>query len=78
MLVETGALDFINIIKGHIDTEEGESLVLPSMGIPAAPYLEFAGAIKREFELPVFHAARINEVATARHALRENLLDMVG
>jgi len=28
--------------------------------------------------LPVFHAARINEVATARHALRENLLDMVG
>jgi len=78
MLVSTGGLDFINIIKGHIDTEEGESLVLPSMGIPAAPYLEFAGAIKREFDLPVFHATRINEVATARHALRENLLDMVG
>ena len=78
MLVETGALDFINIIKGHIDTEEGESLVLPSMGIPAAPYLEFAGAIKREFDLPVFHATRINEVASARYALRENLLDMVG
>ena len=78
MLVETGALDFINIIKGHIDTEEGESLVLPSMGIPAAPYLEFAGAIKREFNLPVFHATRINEVASARYALRENLLDMVG
>ena len=78
MLVETGALDFINIIKGHIDTEEGESLVLPSMGIPASPYLEFAGAIKREFDLPVFHATRINEVASARYALRENLLDMVG
>ena len=78
MLVETGALDFINIIKGHIDTEEGESLVLPSMGIPAAPYLEFAGAIKREFDLPVFHATRINEVASARYALRENLLDLVG
>ena len=78
MLVETGALDFINIIKGHIDTEEGESLVLPSMGIPAAPYLEFAGAIKREFNLPVFHATRINEVASARYALRENLLDLVG
>jgi len=78
MLVETGALDFINIIKGHIDTEEGESLVLPSMGIPASPYLEFAGAIKREFDLPVFHATRINEVASARYALRENLLDLVG
>ena len=78
MLVNTGALDFINIIKGHIDTEEGEALVLPSMGLPASPYLEFAGAIKHEFNLPVFHATRINEVAGARYALRENMLDMVG
>ena len=78
MLVSTGGLDFINVIQGHIDTQEGLSHIIPNMGTPAAPQLEFAGAIKREFELPVFHAARINEVATARHALRENLLDMVG
>ena len=78
MLVKTRGLDFINVIQGHIDTQEGLSHIIPNMGTPAGPQLEFAGAIKREFELPVFHAARINEVATARHALRENLLDMVG
>ena len=78
MLVNTGALDFINVIKGHVDTQEGLSHIIPNMGTVEAPQLEFTGAIKREFDLPVFHAARINEVATARHALRENLLDMVG
>ena len=78
MLVKTGGLDFINVIQGHIDTQEGLSHIIPNMGTPAGPQLEFAGTVKREFELPVFHAARINEVATARHALRENLLDMVG
>ena len=78
MLVNTGALDFINVIKGHVDTQEGLSHIIPNMGTVAAPQLEFTGAIKREFDLPVFHAARINEVATDRHALRENLLDMVG
>ena len=78
ILVKTGGLDFINVIQGHVDTQEGLSHIIPNMGTPAGPQLEFAGAVKREFELPVFHAARINEVATARHALRENLLDMVG
>ena len=78
MLVKTRGLDFINVIQGHIDTQEGLSHIIPNMGTPAGPQLEFAGTVKREFELPVFHAARINEVATARHALRENLLDMVG
>ena len=28
-------------------------------------------------KLPVFHAARISDIATARHAIREGLLDMV-
>ena len=78
ILVKTGGLDFINVIQGHVDTQEGLSHIIPNMGTPSGPQLEFAGAVKREFELPVFHAARINEVATARHALRENLLDMVG
>ena len=78
ILVKTGGLDFINVIQGHVDTQEGLSHIIPNMGTPAGPQLEFAGAVKREFELPVFHAARINEVATARHALREDLLDMVG
>ena len=47
------------------------------MGVPQAPHLSFAGEIKRHFNLPVMHAARINDVATARYAVKEELLDLV-
>ena len=52
--------------------------VIPPMGTPVAPHLEFAGEIKRAVAVPVMHASRINDVATARHAIRDGLLDLVG
>ena len=56
----------------------GSSRVIPPMGTPVAPHLEFAGEIKRAVGVPVMHASRINDVATARHAIRDGLLDLVG
>ena len=78
ILVDTGMIDFISVIRGHVDSNAGMSNVIPNMGTPQAPYLEFSGAVKRHFDLPVMHAARINDVATARYAVREGLLDLVG
>lgn len=78
IIAASGRVDFINVIKGHIDTSEGLSHVIPGMGTPVAPSLELAGQVRRETKLPVFHACRINDIATARHAIREGLLDMVG
>ncbi len=46
--------------------------------MPNAPHLDFAGMIRKEVGLPTFHAAKIPDVATARHAIAEGLLDMVG
>jgi len=77
-LVADGRIDFINVIKGRIDTDEGLSHVIPGMGTPAAPHLALAGRVKGELGIPVLHAARINEVATARHALAEGFVDLVG
>ncbi|MBF0277419.1 MAG: NADH:flavin oxidoreductase [SAR324 cluster bacterium] len=77
-LVATGMLDFVNIIKGIIPSDEALSHVIPSMGTPSAPHLKLAAAIKEKVDLPIFHAARINDVATARHAIKEGLIDMVG
>ena len=37
-LVATGMLDFVNVIRGHIDTDEGLAHVIPGMGTPAAPH----------------------------------------
>ncbi len=51
---------------------------MPGMASPMAPWLEKAGAFRNETGLPVFHAARISDVATARHAIGEGLIDLVG
>ncbi|HSS65055.1 MAG TPA: NADH:flavin oxidoreductase [Gammaproteobacteria bacterium] len=76
--IESGRLDFVNVIKGHIDTDEGLSHVIPIMGTPSAPHLEFVKTIREALGVPVFHAARINDVATARHAVAGGYVDMVG
>jgi 2,4-dienoyl-CoA reductase-like NADH-dependent reductase (Old Yellow Enzyme family) len=77
-LADSGMVDFINVIKGHIDTDEALSHVIPSMGTPAGPHLELAKSVKQIVNLPVFQAARVAELATARHAISAGLVDMVG
>src|SRR4051794_34989781 len=74
----TGQVDFFNAIYGRMDTEVSLAIDnMPGMASPIAPWLAKVGAFKREVSLPVFHAARIGDIATARHAVREGLLDMV-
>ena len=74
----SGYIDFFNAIYGRMDTERGLAVDnMPGMASPIAPWLATVGAFKREVGLPVFHAARISDIATARYAIREGLLDMV-
>ena len=70
-LVASGLIDFVNVIRGHIDTDEALSHVIPGMGERSAPHLDFAGEVRAATRIPTFHAARIQDVATARHADRE-------
>ncbi len=77
-LVASGQIDFLNVIRGHIDSDESLSHVIPNMGARSSPHLDFAGEVRTATKFPVFHAARINDVATARHAIAEGKLDMVG
>ncbi len=77
-LAAGGQVDFLNIIRGHIDTDAALSRVIPVAGMRSAPHLEFAGEVRAATRFPVFHAARIADVATARHAIAAGKLDMVG
>lgn len=77
-LANTGQLDFLNVIRGRIHTDPALTDVIPVQGMKSAPHLDFAGKVRKATGMPVFHAARIPDVATARHAIREGLLDMVG
>ncbi|HKS47531.1 MAG TPA: FAD-dependent oxidoreductase [Amycolatopsis sp.] len=71
-------IDFISVIKGFLDTDAELARVIPPMGTPAAPHLEFAGWVKKNVDVPVMHAARIGDVPTARYAIAEGLVDLVG
>ena len=77
-LSETGQLDFLNIIRGRIHTDADLTDVIPVQGMPSAPHLDFAGEVKKLTGMPTFHASRIPDVSTARHAIENNLLDVVG
>lgn len=78
MLKDSGLVDFLNVVRGHIDTDAGLTDVIPVQGMRNAPHLDFAGQIRRATGFPTFHAAKIPDVATARHAIAAGLLDMVG
>ena len=77
-LKASGLVDYLNIIRGHIDTDAALTDVIPVQGMPSAPHLDFAGEIKAATDFPTFHAARISDVATARHAIASGKIDMVG
>ena len=77
-LAAGGRIDFLNIIRGHIETDAALTEVIPITGMRSAPHLDFAGEVRAATRFPVFHAARIADVATARHAIATGKLDMVG
>ncbi|MFN3954007.1 MAG: FAD-dependent oxidoreductase [Pararhodobacter sp.] len=77
-LKASGMVDFLNVIRGHIETDAGLTDVIPVQGMRSAPHLDFAGEIRAATGFPTFHAARIQDVATARHAIATGKLDMVG
>ncbi len=77
-LKDSGLVDFLNVVKGHIDTDPGLTDLIPIQGMKGAPHLDFAGEIRAATNFPTFHAAKIPDVATARHAIASGKLDMVG
>ena len=77
-LANSGMVDFLNVIKGRIHTDPAMTDVIPVQGMANAPHLDFAGEVRKATGMPTFHAAKIPDVATARHAVASGLLDMVG
>ena len=79
ILEREGHIDFFNCIYGRLDTQLALlTYNIPAMIQPLAPWLQKVGDFKRHTKLPVFHAAKIADLSTARYAITEGLLDMVG
>ncbi len=77
-LAEGGLVDFLNVNRSRIHTDPAMTDQIPVQGMRNAPHLEFAGQVRKATGMPTFHAAKIPDVATARHAVATGLLDMVG
>ena len=75
---KSGLVDFLNLNYGSVDTEIAYINLMPGMSAPTATYLDLVQEFTRETTLPTFHACRIIDAATARHAIREGIVDMVG
>jgi 2,4-dienoyl-CoA reductase-like NADH-dependent reductase (Old Yellow Enzyme family)/thioredoxin reductase len=74
----SGMIDFLNVVRGHIDTDPGLTDLIPVQGMPSAPHLDMAGDIRALTHFPTFHAARIPDVATARYAIQTGKVDLIG
>jgi N-methyl-L-proline demethylase len=77
-LKDSGMVDFLNVVRGHIDTDAGLTDLIPIQGMASSPHLDFSGEIRAATQFPTFHAARIQDVATARHAIATGKVDMIG
>ena len=77
-LSASGLVDFFNVNRGALHNNYHLSRMIPNLGGPLAPHLECAAAIKRVVSQPVFHSARVIDAATARYAVGEGKVDMIG
>jgi 2,4-dienoyl-CoA reductase-like NADH-dependent reductase (Old Yellow Enzyme family) len=75
----TGDIDFLNLYYGRMDTTLAlAEQNMPGMGAPLGPYVEHVKSFAANLALPIFHASRIVDLATARYAIAEGNIDMVG
>lgn len=71
-------VDVISALGGAIDSDSRLTRMIPIMGMASAPHLELIGEMKQKLNVPVLHAGKIADVATARYAIEAGLLDLVG
>ena len=72
-----GLIDFVNVLGGQARDDWAHAVIVPNMSFPVAPFLHLAAGIRREVDIPVFHAQRVTDLASAARAVAEGHVDMV-
>jgi len=78
IISETGLVDYMTVNFGHIESHYALAKQIPGMWSPLAPWLSQVAEFRKHVKTPLIHACRIADVATARHAITEGILDFVG
>ena len=76
--VDAGLVDFLNVTVGTAFDNAGLSFTVPNMSHPIAPHIDRVKRIRDAFGLPVFHANRVADLASANRAVKEGCVDMIG
>jgi 2,4-dienoyl-CoA reductase-like NADH-dependent reductase (Old Yellow Enzyme family) len=75
-LSATRHFDFLNTLAGAPYDDLGLAGWVPPMGYDRPVKLSVAQQIKNAVDVPVFYAGGINDLATARHAVTEDMVGM--
>ena len=78
VLVQTGQVDFLNVLAGAPYDDLGLAEWVPPMGLPSARDLNVAARIRQSVQIPIFHAGGVADLATARHAVADGQVDLIG
>jgi dimethylglycine catabolism A len=73
---ESGA-DALHVTAGHYRSLPSAQIVLPPMGMPDAPFLDFAADIKKRVAVPVIAVARLGDPALAQAAVTNKKTDFI-
>ena len=76
--VDAGLVDFLNVTVGTSFDNAGLSFTVPNMSHPIAPHIDRVKRIRDAFGIPVFHANRVADLASANRAVKEGCVDMIG
>ena len=77
-LEASGLIDFISLVVGTATSDVDLAQLIQPLGSPLGGSLPMVRAFKEKVNLPLIHAGRIADLPTARHAVREGYVDLVG
>ncbi|MGB1311550.1 MAG: FAD-dependent oxidoreductase [Leucothrix sp.] len=78
LIAATGTIDFLNVLAGAPYDDLGLASWVAPMGTPSAPHITIAGRIRQAVNLPIFHAGAVADITTARFAVAEGHVDLIG
>ncbi|MBT5415579.1 MAG: FAD-binding protein [Rhodospirillaceae bacterium] len=76
-LAATGQVDILNVMAGSVQDYRLLALNILNMSFPNAPYLHLPSAIRARVKIPVLHAGKVPDLATAARAIEEGRVDLV-
>ncbi len=77
-LAKSGKIDLLNVWAGVPVDWRSLAIHMANMAFPVAPFLHLASAIKSHVDIPIIHAQRVTDVATAARAVEEGHVDLIG